>query len=164
MPLYSIALAGNIIIVAGLPVILTANGTGAPKLTLVGVIGLYLTLVMLNITEGSVEGYIKPYLARHRGIPANAPAGLSQFEMVALLCLAVGLTCLGLALIRGRVLSWWVGALFIAPVVTGIAGLPGALALTSDYLAFAAMFTIGVKTLCSIGRPAGQESRVPAIT
>lgn len=120
--------------------------------------------LLVTASEQAEHGYIKPYLARHGGIPANAPAGLSQFEMVALLCLAVGVTCLGIAVIRGRVLGWRVGALSIASVVTGIAGLPGALALTSDYLAFAAMFTIGVKTLRSIDRPAVQESGVPAIT
>ncbi len=145
--LYSVALAGDVLIALGLPAIVLGHGERMPRLTLVGYVGIFATLAMLNIAEGTFEGYVKPYLATHGGIPADAPGGFNGFEIVALLFLVVGLICLGIAVIRAHVFGWWVGALFIASPVLAFAGLPGGYALISDYLAFAALFAIGVRTL-----------------
>jgi hypothetical protein len=145
--LYSVALAGDILIVFGLPAILTAHGDRLPRLTLVGYIGIFGTMVILNIAEGSFEAYVRPYLATHGGDPAAVPSGLFWFEGVGLLFLVVGLICLGIAVIRAKVFGWWVGALFIASPLTGFVGLSGGLALISDYLAFIALMVIGVKTV-----------------
>ena len=142
-PLNGIAIAGDIIVALGLPVLLTYHGRRAPWLTLTGYVGLFATLVMLNIGEGCIEAFIKPYLATHGGIPASAPAGLAVFEDFALVCLVVGVTCMGIAVIRARVFPRWVGMLFIASVAAGLLGLHGPLALLSDYLAFIAIFAIG---------------------
>jgi hypothetical protein len=144
-PLNTIAIAGDIIIVLGLPVILTAQGRRSPRLTLVGYAGLLATLIMLNIGEGCLEAFVKPYLVRHGGIPAHDPTALAVFEDAALLLLVAGLICLGIAVIRARVFPRWAGVLLIASVPAAFLGLPGPLALLSDYLAFAALFTIGVQ-------------------
>jgi hypothetical protein len=112
-PLNSIAIAGNIIIVLGLPVILMYHGQRAERLTLIGYVGLFATLVMLNISEGCIEAFVKPYLAAHGGVPADPPGGFAIFENVALVFLLVGLICLGIAVIRARVFPRWIGALFI---------------------------------------------------
>lgn len=144
--LYSIALAGNIILVAGLPVVLRANGDRTPRLTLIGVGGTYLALVMLNICEGILEAYVKPYLQSHGGIPSSVE-GFDQFEMVALLAVLAGVTCLGIAVIRGKVLGWWIGVLLLVSVIPGIFPLPGGFAMVSDYLLFAALLAIGIHAL-----------------
>ncbi len=144
-PLNGIAIAGDIIVALGLPVILTYHGRRAPRLTLIGYVGLFATLVMLNIGEGCIEAFIKPYLATHGGIPSHAPAGLGVFEGFALVCLLIGVSCMGIAVIRARVFPRWVGLLFIASVAAGFLGLPGPLALLSDYLAFIAIFAIGLQ-------------------
>jgi hypothetical protein len=154
-PLNAIAIAGDIIIALGLPVILIAHGRRSPRLTLIGYIGLFATLIMLNIGEGCLEAFVKPYLASHGGIPAHDPTALSVFEDVALLCLVAGLLCLGVAVIRARVFPRWAGVLLIASAPAGFLGLPGPLALLSDYLAFAALFTTGLQM-------ARAESRHPA--
>lgn len=146
-PLNSVAIAGDLIMVLGLPAILAVHGHRAAKLTLIGYIGLFATLVMLNVSEGCIEAYIKPYLVHHGGIPADAPGGFAIFDDVALVMLLVGLICLGIAVIRARVLGWWVGALFIASPLLGFVGVSGPFALISDYLAFVAIFTIGVKVV-----------------
>ncbi len=146
MPLYSIALVGDIIILLGLPAILAGHAGRLPLLTLIGYVGIFVTMTALNVAEGLVEAYVKPYLATHGGIPDSA-AGLDMFENVALLFLVIGLICLGIAVIRAKVFGWWVGALFIASPVAGFAGLSGGLALISDYLAFTALFAIGLHTI-----------------
>jgi hypothetical protein len=141
-PLNGIAVAGNILIVLGLPVILAGQGKRAARLTLVGYLGLFAALVMLNVSEGC-----KPYLARNGGVPANPPTGWAVFEDIALVCLVVGLICLGIAVIRARVFPRWVGALFIASPLIAFLGLPGPLAELSDYLAFIALAAIGLQVV-----------------
>ncbi|MGH3175236.1 MAG: hypothetical protein ACRDPF_15395 [Streptosporangiaceae bacterium] len=144
-PLNGIAVAGNILIVLGLPVILAGQGQRAARLTLVGYLGLFAALVMLNVSEGCIEAFVKPYLARHGGVQANPPTGWAVFENTALVCLVVGLICLGIAVIRARVFPRWVGALLIASPLIAFLGLPGPLAELSDYLAFIALAAIGLQ-------------------
>ena len=146
-PLNSIAIAGGILIVLGLPVILAGHGRRAARLTLIGYAGLVTTLIMLNISEGCYEAFVKPYLAIHGGVPADEPGGLAVWEYAALLPLLVGLVCLGIAVIRARVFPRWAGALFIASPFAAIPHLPGPLAELSDYLAFIAIATIGLQTV-----------------
>jgi len=153
-PFYGVALGGDLLIVLGLPVIL-AHRARAARLTVVGYVGLLATMVMLNLGEGVIEAFAKPYLATHGGIPEEAPGGLAVYESVALLCLVAGLICLGIAVIRARVFPIWVGVLLILSPVAGFVGLSGALALTSDYLAFAALFGIGLHVVTDrVPRPA----------
>ena len=146
-PLNGIAIAGNIIIALGLPVILTCHDRRAARLTLAGYAGLFATLVMLNISESCYEAFIKPYLATHGGVPGNPPGGFAIFEDIALVFLLAGLICLGIAVIRARVFPRWTGALFIASPFLSVLGLPGPLAELSDYLAFIALATIGLQVL-----------------
>src|SRR5450755_1973967 len=68
MPLNGIAIAGSIICILGLPAILAHHGPRAARLTLVGYVGLLLTLLMLNVGEGTTETFVKPYLVTHGGI------------------------------------------------------------------------------------------------
>lgn len=156
--LNGVALAGDLLVVLGLPAVLAVQGRRAPRLTLVGYVGLYLALTMLNIGEGVIETFVKPYLATHGGIPTTTPSGFGVFENIALLGMLVGLVCLGIAVIRARVVPVWVGvALLVSPFVAFL-GLPGALAEASDYLAFAALFTFGLHAV----RPTPEPSPVPA--
>jgi hypothetical protein len=146
-PLNGIAIAGNIIIVLGLPVILAYHDRRAARLTLAGYIGLLATLVMLNISESCYEAFVKPYLATHGGVPSNPPGGFAIFEDIALVFLLAGLICLGIAVIRARVFPRWTGALFIVSPFVSVLGLPGPLAELSDYLAFIALATIGLQVV-----------------
>ena len=165
-PLNGIAIAGNIIIALGLPVILTCHDRRAARLTLVGYVGLFATVTMLNISEGCLEAFVKPYLATHGGVPSNPPGGFAVFENIALVFLLVGLICMGIAVIRARVFPRWVGALFIVSPFVSVLGLPGPLAELSDYLAFIALVTIGlqvVRTQAPHPAPApGPAQTVPA--
>jgi hypothetical protein len=142
--LYSIALAGVVISILGFPAILAAQKERAARLTLAGYIGTLTTLVMLNLGEGVVEGYVKPYLATHGGIP-NEPTSFTVYFVVAALFMVSGLVSLGIAVIRAKVLPSWVGVLLILAVPVSFAGtsLPGPLALLGDYLAFLAFMRIG---------------------
>jgi hypothetical protein len=144
-PLNSVALAGAVITLLGLPAILAAHGERAQRLTLVGYVGIFVPLVMLNVGESTTETFIKPYLVHHGGVPKNLPTGFETFMGVALLILIVGVVCLGIAVIRARVFPSWVGALLIACIPLSVAGgsLPGPLALLGDYLAFIALIAIG---------------------
>jgi hypothetical protein len=146
-PLNGIAIAGNIVIVLGLPVILIGHGPRAARLTLAGYTGLFATLIMLNISEGCLEAFVKPYLATHGGVPDNPPGGFAVFEDVALVFLLAGLICLGIAVIRARVFPRWTGALLIASPFLSVLRLPGPLAELSDYLAFIALATIGLQAV-----------------
>ncbi len=139
-----IAIGGDIVAVLGLPAILAAHGRRAVRLTNIGYVGIFAALVMLNISEGCVEAFIKPYLVNHGGIPANTPFGFNVFETIALVVLLVGLICLGIAVLRAKVFPWFVGVLFIVSPFVAFVGLPGGWALVSDYLAFAALFTVGL--------------------
>ncbi|MDQ1382154.1 MAG: hypothetical protein QOJ71_2873 [Actinomycetota bacterium] len=153
--LYSIGLAGTILSILGFPAILAAQKERMPRLTLVGYVGTLATIVMLNLGEGVVEAYVKPYLATHGGIP-DEPRSFTIYFTVAALLMIVGLFALGVAVIRAHVFPWWVGALLIAAVPLSFVGtsLPGPLALLGDYLAFAAFIVMG----WSVVRPA--RSRV----
>jgi hypothetical protein len=53
-------------------------------------------------------------------------------------------TCLGIAVIGARVFPCWAGVLFISSMAAAFL-LHGPLALLSDYLAFIAIFAIGVQ-------------------
>jgi hypothetical protein len=143
-PLYAIALAGGILTVLGLPAVLTAQDGRFPRLTAVGYAGLLAALVMLNIGEGVIEGFVKPYLVTHGGIPHD-PAGFAAFETVALACMLVGLLCLGVAVLRARTLPRWVGVLLIAaPIVSfAVGSLPAPLAELGDDCMSIALIAIG---------------------
>ncbi|KAB8174493.1 hypothetical protein [Microbispora catharanthi] len=143
-PLFEgVALVGDVIIALGLPVILTFAGR-AQKLHIVGYAGIFAALVMLNVGEGTTEAFVKPYLVGHGGIPAQEPPGFAVFEGVALLALVVGSICLGIAVLRGRMLPWWIGIALIVSCILGALGLPGAWFLVPDGVFFAALFAIGV--------------------
>src|SRR5690348_4762001 len=121
-PLFEgIALVGDVIIGLGLPVILAFAGR-APKLHIVGYVGVFAALVMLNVGEGTTEAFVKPYLVDHGGIPADEPAGFAAFEGIALLALVVGSICLGIAILRARTLPWWVGVAMIVSCLVGALG------------------------------------------
>ncbi|MDR0358206.1 MAG: hypothetical protein LBJ87_01910, partial [bacterium] len=79
VPLYSVALAGDLIAVLGLPAILVAQGKRAYRLTTLGYAGTLLAIVMLNIGEGTTEAFVKPYLVTHGGIPSVGPVGFEAF-------------------------------------------------------------------------------------
>jgi hypothetical protein len=144
-PLYAIALAGAILVVLGLPAVLVAQDGRSPRLTAVGYAGTLAALVMLNIGEGVIEGFVKPYLVNHGGIPDPAPAGWVAFETAALACMLVGLICLGVAILRAGILPRWVGVLVIAsPIVSFAAGgLPAPYAELSDDCLYIALIAIG---------------------
>jgi len=146
IPLYAVLLAGSLLIVLGLPAILVAHGSASRRLTMIGYVALFAPLIMLNVAETSIEAFVKPYLVGHGGLPAQDPAALDIFEMVALLMLIVGCVCLAIAVFRGRVLHWWVGVALIASVVTAFV-LPhdGSLAFVSDYCVYAALIAFGLR-------------------
>lgn len=157
-PLFEgIALIGDVIIALGLPVILTFAGR-APKLHIVGYVGIFAALVMLNVGEGTTEAFVKPYLAAHGGIPAQEPSGFAAFEGAALLALVVGSICLGVAMLRARTLPRWIGVAMIASCLLGALGLPGAWFLLPDGVFFAALFAIG--TFAVRGRPERTQAAV----
>lgn len=155
-PLYSIALAGTLLTILGLPAILAAHGERAPRLTFVGYVGTLTTIAMLNLGEGVVEAFVKPYLATHGGIP-DEPTSFTIWFIVAALFLLVGLVSLGTAVIRARVFPRWVGALLIAAAPVSFVGtsLPGPLSTLSDYLAFSAFVVIG----WTVARPTTHQAR-----
>jgi hypothetical protein len=147
VPLYTIALLGNVIVLLGLPAIVYVQQGGAPVLTRIGYAGVLVPLAILNIGEGTVEGFVKPYLATHGGIPADDLPGLTAYEIPALLVLLVGMVCLGIAVLKVRALPRWVGVLFLVVPFLGAAGLQGAVSLLPDYLLYVGLFTVGVVVL-----------------
>ena len=122
-------------------------------LTRIGYAGIFVPLVILNIGEGAIEAFAKPYLAQHGGIPSSDPTGLSMFEAPALLVMLAGMICLGIAVLRARALPRWVGVLFLVVPFLGAAGLQGAVSLAPDYLLFIGLFTVGVTQLREIRAP-----------
>jgi hypothetical protein len=145
-PLYGIALAGNLLVILGFPAVLIAQDGRLPRLTLVGYAGTLAALLMLNLGEGVIEGFVKPYLVTHGGIPKTEPAGFVAWQIVALLCAFAGLICLGVAVLRARILPRWVGALLIAaaPLSFAVSGLPGPLAELGDDCLMVALIAIGL--------------------
>lgn len=152
--LYTIALLGNVLVLLGLPAVVHAQAGRAPVLTRIGYVGMFVPLTILNIGEGTVEGFVKPYLAKHGGIPADDLPGLMAYEAPALIVLLVGMVCLGIAVLRAGVLPRWVGVLFLVVPVLGAAGMQGAISLLPDYLLYVALFAVGVTQL--------RETRAPA--
>jgi hypothetical protein len=157
--LYTVALFGNVIVLLGLPALVHAQSGRSPVLTRIGYAGVLVPLAILNIGEGTIEGFVKPYLANHGGVPADDVPGLMAFEIPALLVMVVGMVCLGIAVLRARTLPRWVGALFIVVPFLGAAGLQGAISLLPDYLLYISLFAVGVTQLR--GAPAPEP--VPAI-
>jgi membrane protein implicated in regulation of membrane protease activity len=147
--LYTIALFGDVLTVLGLPALLHAHAERSRTLTLIGYTGVLVPLVVLNVGEGVVEAFVKPYLATHGGLPKHDLPGLAAFEIPALLVLLLGMICLGVAVFRARVLPRWVGVAFIVAPLLGVAGIPGGAGLIPDYLLFVALFAVGVHTLQS---------------
>jgi hypothetical protein len=145
--LYTIAMFGNVLVVLGLPTLLHVQAGRSPRLSLIGYVGVFVPLVILNLGEGCLEAFVKPYLADHGGLPTNDPSGLTAYEVPALLFVLVGMSCLAVAVFRARVLPWWVGALFIVSALVAVAGLPGGFGLIADYALFVALFTVGVTAL-----------------
>lgn len=166
-PLYSIALAGDILIVLGFPAVLVAQNGRFPRLTAVGYAGTLAALVMLNVGEGVIEGFVKPYLVTHGGIPKPEPAGFAAFEGVALVCMLVGLVCLGVAFLRARSMPRWVGvALIASPFLSfALGGLPAPFPEFSDICLSVALIAIGRRVAIPAGQPApasGMRIGVPA--
>ena len=159
LPLYSIALVGAAVSVLGLPSILAAQGGRAARLTLVGYVGVFATLVLFNVAEGVVEAFVKPYPVTPGGIPKDAPTGLAVHFLAVTVVMVVGLISLGVAVLRAGVLPWWVGALLLASVPPSIVGqaLPGPLAELGDYCAFLALIAIGWRVARQVG---GRERRL----
>jgi hypothetical protein len=145
--LYTIALFGNVLVLLGLPAIVHAQSGRAPVLTRIGYVGVLVPLVILNIGEGTLEGFVKPYFAKHGGIPAADLPGLVTYEAPALLVMLIGMVCLGIAILRARTLPRWIGVLFIVVPFLGAAGLQGAISLLPDYLLYLGLFTIGATQL-----------------
>jgi hypothetical protein len=145
--LYTVALLGNVLVLVGLPVVVHAQAGRAPVLTRIGYAGVFVPLVVLNIGEGTVEGFVKPYLADHGGIPADDLPGLTAYEIPALLVLLVGMVCLGIAVLRARTLPRWIGVVFLVVPFLGAAGLQGAISLVPDYLLFLGLAAVGVTEL-----------------
>jgi hypothetical protein len=145
--LYTVALFGNVLVLLGLPAIMQAQAGRSPVLTRIGYAGVFVPLVVLNIGEGTVEGFVKPYLAAHGGIPTDDVPGLTAYEVPALLVMLVGMICLGIAVLRARTLPRWVGVVFVVVPFLGAAGLQGAVSLTPDYLLFLGLFTVGALQL-----------------
>ena len=144
-PMYGVALAGNLLVVLGLPAILAVHGSAARRLTLVGYVGIFAPLAMLNVAETTIEAFVKPYLATHGGFPDETPAGLNAFETVALVLLIVGAVCLAVAVFRARVLPVWVGVAVLLSVVCAFFLHGGPVVFVSDYVLFAALFWIGLR-------------------
>jgi hypothetical protein len=128
-------------------------------LTRIGYAGVMVPLVILNIGEGTVEGFVKPWFARHGGGPAGDLPGLTAYEVPALLVLLVGMVCLGIAVLRAGVLPRWVGVVFLVVPFLGAAGLQGAISLLPDYLLYLGLFTVAVTQL----RGERVPDRVPAL-
>jgi hypothetical protein len=160
-PLYSIALAGDIIIVLGFPAMLVAQDGRFPRLTAIGYAGTLAAVVMLNLGEGVIEGFVKPYLVTHGGIPDPEPAGFAAYESVALVCMLVGLICLGVAFVRARTMPRWVGVLLIAsPFLSfALSGLPTPLPELSDICLAVALIAIGRR----VAIPARQSASAPGV-
>jgi hypothetical protein len=148
-PLYTIALFGDVLVVLGLPALLHVHGERSRRLTLIGYVGVFVAMVVLNVGEGCIEGFVKPYFATHGGLLDNDLPGLAVFEAPALLILLPGMICLAVAVFRARVLPRWVGVLFVLTPLLAVAGLSGAVSLLPDYLLFVALFYVGVHTLRS---------------
>ena len=145
--LYTTALFGDVLVLLGLPALVYAQAGRAPVLTRIGYAGVFVPMAILNVGEGVVEGFAKPYLATHGGIPADDFSGLTAFEAPALLVMLVGMVCLGIAVLRARILPRWVGVVFIVVPFLGAAGLQGAVSLLPDYLLFIGLFTVGATQL-----------------
>jgi hypothetical protein len=143
-PLYGVLLAGSLLVVLGLPAVLAVHGGAFRRLTLVGYVGIFAPLVMLNVAETTIEAFVMPYLAKHGGTPPQTPAGLNAFEGVALLLLIVGAVCLAIAVFRARIMPLWVGGALLASVVCAFLLHGGAVAFISDYLILAALFCFGL--------------------
>ena len=143
-PLYGVVLAGSLLVVLGLPAVLAVHGHASRRLTLVGYVGIFAPLVMLNVAETSMEAFVKPYLVAHGGIPQQDPAGLNVFETVALLLLILGAACLAAAVFRARIVPRWVGVALIASVVLAFVLHGGAAGFVSDYCVLAALFRFGL--------------------
>ena len=144
-PMYGVALAGNLLVVLGLPAILAVHGGAARRLIRVGYVGVFAPLVMLNVAETTIEAFVKPYLAAHGGIPHQGPAGLELFGTVALVLFIVGAVCLAIAVFRGRVLPVWVGVAVLLSLVSAFLLHSGPLGFVSDYVLFAALFAVGLR-------------------
>jgi hypothetical protein len=158
---YTIALFGDVLVVLGLPVLLHVHGERARRLTLIGYAGVLVPLVVLNIGEGAVEGFVKPYLAKHGGLPSSDLPGLDIFEAPALIVVLVGMICLAVAVFRARVLPRWVGAAFAVVPLLAVAGLSGGASLIPDYLLFVALFAVAVHGLRSA--PGADSVPAPAV-
>jgi hypothetical protein len=143
-PLYAIALAGGILTVMGFPAVLTVQNGRSPRLTTIGYAGTLAALLMLNLGEGVIEGFVKPYLVTHGGIPNPEPAGFAAWEMVGLVCM-LGLICLGVAILRARTMPRWVGvALIVSPFLSfALGGAPTPLPELADICASLALIAIG---------------------
>lgn len=144
VPLYGIALVGDLIAVLGLPAVLVAHGKRAYRLTTLGYAGTLLGIVMLNVGEGTTEAFVKPYLVTHGGIPSVGPVGFEAFLYAGMAAALVGLISLGVAVIRAGVFPRWVGALFFISAPLSLVQLPGPLAESGDYAAFLALAVMGL--------------------
>jgi hypothetical protein len=160
-PLYAIALAGTILTILGFPAVLVAQEGRFPRLTAIGYAGTLAALVMLNLGEGVIEGFVKPYLVTHGGIPDPDPAGFAAFQAVALLCALVGLLSLGVAVLRAGTLPRWIGVALIAALILSFAvgGLPAPLDVLGDDLMHVALIAIGWR----VAAPAGALVSAPGL-
>lgn len=162
--LYTVALFGDVLVILGLPALIHAQGERSRTLTLIGYAGAFVPMVILNVGEGSVEAFVKPYFATHGGLLESDLPGLMVFEAPALLAMIVGMICLGIAIFRARALPRWIGVAFIIVPFLGAAGdrLPGQTSLIPDYILFIGLFAVGLHTLRARGETTSSTTTLPA--
>jgi len=164
LPLYAIGFVGAVLSVLGLPAILAFVGDRFPRLALVGYAGTFLALVLLNVGEGVIEAFVKPYLATHGGIPDTVGTGLDIYFLAALVCTVIGLVALGVVVLREKRFAPWVGVLLLVAAPLAFVGdaLPGPFVELADYCVFVALIAIGLRSVRDDERrlPAAERERV----
>jgi len=148
---YALRIIGAVLLLLGLPAVVTrhAEGSRAVILSLVGVLLLFLGIAMLEVGMNSIYAFVFPPMAANISsrpvlldLDANRPLGASIAYTIGLVLETFGPLVLGIAILRSKVLPRLAGILFVICPLLFILSLP-------DYLVYQAI--VGVILAAAVG-------------
>ena len=146
VPVFVLFFIGTMLLVLGLPGIVSRQAARAGWLGLVGFILTFIGGFLL--TSATILNFlILPYLAQvaPKFIAGNGPPALFVYFLVASLLFGVGGVLLGIATMRARVLPQWAGLLIIVGAVLNFVAFPltGIISSIVSIVAFV-LFALGI--------------------
>jgi hypothetical protein len=156
---------GSALVLLTLPAMMSLQYERSRKLTLIGGIGLILTMLIQGIsnTFGNITLFkmLIDNPATRAAATGNPPAILGAFFIIAMLASVAGALVLGIGVLRAKVYPKWVGILMIVTAVAGpvAGGGPAVLQNAAPILGSIALIGVGFRLFAAMSASTPVEDK-----